>query len=166
MKTRIIIFLLPVCLTCLQIKPVKSEPRRVLIEFCTGVWCGSCPCADSVISNFILVQHPQTVVLAYHGWANYSGDPMSFYRGNDILDLIGFQYYPSGIFDRQYGSPTYSWNFLDSCNSRYTQSPNTQVNLSVTAINFNPTTRVVNATISTTALQTLNGIYRINFVIT
>ncbi len=168
MKTKIfLISFLIIAGICLFIRQSNSEPRKVLMEFCTGVWCGYCPCGDSITSNFILTQHPQTVVLAYHGPANSGTEPMSFFRGNDIIAITGYTGYPLAIFDRQSGTPMdYDYSWPDTCNVRYVRSPNAQVNLSFVSKNYTAGTRILTATVSATAQQTLNGIYRINFVIT
>ena len=168
MKTKIlVIFILTLFVFAFLTAGTSAEPRRVLMEFPTGVWCGYCPCGDSIIAHFILPQHPQTVVLAYHGPANSSNEPMSFFRGNDIIAITGYAGYPLAIFDRQSGQPMdYDYSWPDTCNVRYIRSPNTVVNVSFVSKNYNSSTRILTATVNATALQTLNGIYRINFVIT
>jgi hypothetical protein len=168
MKTKLIHFLLiAVLFTGLATIQSYSEPRRVLMEFCTGTWCGYCPCGDSIIEHFILPQHPETVVLAYHGPPNSSSDPMSYFHGNDIITITGYTGYPLAIFDRQSGTPMdYDYSWPDTCNVRYIRSPNTVVNLAMTSKSYNPSTGIFSATISATALQNLYGTYSINFVIT
>jgi hypothetical protein len=168
MKTKTILFLLIAAFViCLQTKTTQSEPRRVLMEFATGVWCGYCPCGDSIIEHFILTAHPQTIVLAYHGPANSSTEPMSFFRGNDIIAITGYAGYPLAIFDRQSGQPMdYDYSWPDTCNVRYIRTPTSPVNVSFVSKDYNTTTRILTATVNATAQQNLNGIYRINFVIT
>jgi hypothetical protein len=144
---------------------VGAEPRRVLMEFATGTWCGYCPCGDSIIEHFILPVHPETVVLAYHGGGG--GDPFINFHGNEIIAITGYQGYPLAIFDRQSGQPMdYDYSWPDTCNVRYIRSPNTVVNLSITSKNYNPSTREISATVNATALQNMSGTYAINFVIT
>jgi hypothetical protein len=168
MKTKIILFLLITAFVlCLRTSTTQSEPRKVLMEFATGVWCGYCPCGDSIIAHFILTQHPQTIVLAYHGPANSSTEPMSFFRGNDIIAITGYAGYPLAIFDRQSGQPMdYDYSWPDTCNVRYIRTPTSPVNVSFVSKDYNTTTRILTATVNATAQQNLNGIYRINFVIT
>ena len=105
MKKSILTFVILTLFVSLYVRILDSEPRRVLMEFTTGAWCGYCPCGDSIITNFILTAHPQTVVLAYHGPPNTSSDPMSFFHGNDIITITGYTAYPLAIFDRQSGQP-------------------------------------------------------------
>ncbi len=144
----------------------KAEPRRVLLEFSTGVWCGYCPCGDSIITHHILNQYPQTIVLAYHGPANSASDPFSYFNGNDIISLIGYTAYPLAIFDRQSGAPMdFDYNWPDTCAVRYQRSPNSAISLVLTAKAYNTTTRVLTATLDATALQTLSGQYKITYVI-
>ncbi|MGA2667734.1 MAG: Omp28-related outer membrane protein [Ignavibacteria bacterium] len=168
MKTKILqsLMILILLMGILSISS-NSEPRRVLMEFCTGTWCGYCPCGDSIISNFILTQHPQTVVLAYHGPPNTSSDPMSYFHGNDIITITGYTGYPLAIFDRQSGTPMdYDYSWPDTCHVRYVRTPNTLINLAFTSKDYNPLTGIFSATINATALQNLYGTYSINFVIT
>src|ERR1051326_8489893 len=72
------------------------------IEYCTGTWCQWCPCADNNIHN-TLQYYPNTMVLAYHGPPNTSSDPFSFFTGNNIIGLFGFNAYPTGVVNRKTG---------------------------------------------------------------
>ena len=144
--------------------PAQSGPRRVLLEFSTGTWCGYCPCGDSIIEHNILTQYPQTVVLAYHG-AN--DDPFKNFNGNNILSLLGITAYPLAVFDRQSGPPMdFDYNWPETCAVRYVRTPNSVINISYTAKSYNTTTRFLTATVNATALENLTGQYKINYVIT
>lgn len=68
----------------------------MIMEFCTGTWCGYCPCGHVAADN-ILLQYPNTVVIAYHG---ASTDPWQNFTGNAIRSMLGFSAYPTGVFDR------------------------------------------------------------------
>lgn len=141
-----------------------SGPRRVLIEFSTGTWCGYCPCGDSIIEHNILTQYPQTVVLAYHGASN---DPFQYFNGNNIIGLLGISAYPLAVFDRQSGPPMdYDFNWPETCAVRYQRAPTSAVSIDFTAKDYNTTTRVLSATINAAALENLTGQYKINYVIT
>lgn len=161
MKSKILFILL---LVFILFNNSYSDPRRVLIEFCTGTWCQYCPCADSILEKIILVQRPQTVVLAYHGNI-VSGDPYAFFNGHNIDSLLGIWGYPVGVVDRAFGYPMNCDFWRDSCNYRYNHQPNTVINLSIASKNYNPPTRELTVTINSTAVQNLYSNYKINFVI-
>ena len=156
---------LTLILTVFLISPqAYSGPRRVLLEFSTGTWCQYCPCGDSIIEHHILTQFPQTVVLAYHGG---SSDPFRNFNGNNIIQLLGINAYPLAVFDRQSGPPMdYDYNWPETCAVRYQRTPNSVINISYTAKDYNTTTRVLTATVNATALENLTGQYKINYVIT
>src|SRR5438552_2955909 len=98
-----------------------AEPRRLLLEFSTGTWCGYCPCGDSIILHHILPQYPQTIVLAYHG-AN--SDPFLNFNGNNIISLLSINAYPLACFDRQSGPGLdYDYNWPETCAVRYQRTP-------------------------------------------
>ena len=141
-----------------------SGPRRVLLEFSTGTWCGYCPCGDSIIEHHILTQFPQTIVLAYHGSGS---DPFINFNGNNIISLLGITAYPLAVFDRQSGPPMdYDYNWPETCAVRYQRTPASTVSIDFTAKDYNTSTRVLSATINATALENLTGQYKINYVIT
>ncbi len=88
---------------------ISAQERNVLIEYCAGTWCASCPLAAEAVQNDILPAYPNTIVLAYHGWAG-SPDPFSDFEGNDIIDLLSFNSYPTGRIDRATDAlPDYHW---------------------------------------------------------
>ena len=166
MKTR---YFFPLVLTfTLFLFLISSEsysgPRRVLLEFSTGTWCGYCPCGDSIIEHHILTQFPQTVVLAYHG---SSTDPFKNFNGNNIIQLLGINAYPLAVFDRQSGQPMdFDYNWPETCAVRYQRTPSSVINIGYTAKDYNTSTRVLTATVNATALENLTGQYKINYVIT
>ncbi len=144
--------------------PAQSGPRRVLLEFSTGTWCGYCPCGDSIIEHNILTQYPQTVVLAYHG---SSTDPFKNFNGNNIISLLGITAYPLAVFDRQSGPPMdFDYNWPETCAVRYQRTPNSVISIDFTAKDYNTSTRVLTASVNATALENLTGQYKINYVIT
>lgn len=140
----------------------------MVLEFCTGTWCGSCPCgheaAEQVLANF-----PNTIVIAYHG-ANT--DPWQNFHGSSIRSLLGFSGYPTGIFDRtnhpgntEFPYITYE-TWVSYTNSRMTSSPLTRINLNISSSSYNPVTRELNISIDAVALQDLNGQYKISYILT
>ncbi|HEY3250442.1 MAG TPA: Omp28-related outer membrane protein [Ignavibacteria bacterium] len=146
-----------------------SAPRKMVLEFCTGTWCGWCPCGDEAAEQ-ILVTYPQTIVIAYHG---ASTDPWQNFNGNAIRSMLGFAGYPTGIFDRTNhpgNGSSYPWVTYDMWSSyasnRYNGTPNTQINVALTNSSYNVNTRELNTSINATALQDLTGQYKIVYVLT
>jgi hypothetical protein len=163
MKTKILIAILFVFIIALIGQSSIAGPRRLLLEYSTGTWCGYCPCGDSIIEKIILPAHPQTIVLAYHGSSN---DPFQYFNGNTIINQLGITAYPLALFDRAMGPPMdYDYSWPDTANARYTRVPNAQIDLVITSKTYNTTTRELTATVNATALQNLTGQYKINFVI-
>lgn len=169
MKTKLLIVSLAL-ITCsfFVSKDTYSEPRKVLLEFCTGTWCPWCVCGDWAAEQ-ILQAYPQTMVLAYHGPLNYGGDPFTNFGGHEIIPLLGFSGYPTGIIDRGNAPSnpyvTYSM-WMSYVQSRYTSSPNTVVNVAMTSKSYNSSSRELSATIDATAMDNLTGQYKISFVVT
>jgi hypothetical protein len=168
MKTRILSFSL-FFLLFVSIINLNAEPRKMLLEFCTGTWCGYCPCGDAAAEQ-ILSSYPQTVVIAYHG---ASTDPWQNFNGSDIRALLDFHGYPTGIFDRTNypgngGSHPYitynMWSGLAS--ARYSNAPNSQVHIAITNSSYNAGTRQLSVSLNATALQDLTGQYKIVYVLT
>ncbi|MEO8512070.1 MAG: Omp28-related outer membrane protein [Ignavibacteria bacterium] len=163
-----IILLFVVLFSVFFIQGTNSEPRRMVLEFCTGTWCGYCPCGD-VAAEQILVTYPNTIVIAYHG----GSDPWQYFNGNPLRTMLGFAAYPTGIFDRTNhpgnGSsfPYITYNMWTSyASTRYTASPNSVINVIVSSSSYNPGTRSLSVTVNATALQDLTGQYKVVYVLT
>lgn len=159
--------LIVIFLSLLFIQSSNSEPRRMVLEFCTGTWCGSCPCGDAAAEQ-ILAVYPNTIVIAYHGGT----DPWQYFNGYSIRTMLGFEAYPTGIFDRR-NHPgnnnieyiTYDvWSIFAA--ARYTSSPNTLINISVSSSSYDPVTRSLSVTFNATALQNLPDQYKVVYVLT
>ena len=141
--------------------PSYSQSNNVLLEFCTGTWCGYCPCGH-LIAEQIQTAHPNTLVLAYHGiHSNPQGDPWVNFNGWQIIDLLGMTAYPSGVVGRRTGIiDRGAWTSM--VNLQLNLSPGASVSVAKT---YNSSTRELNATIQCTALQNLTGNYNISYVI-
>jgi len=130
-----------------------------LLEYCTGTWCGYCPCGHDIV-NGILANYPNTMVLAYHG---ASSDPWKEYS-LPMIQAFGFNSYPTGVVGRRTGIISRSgWN-----NQIVIQSNSVQPGVSITLNNkaFNTGSRTVTGDIVLTALTTLSGSYNLFIVIT
>lgn len=138
-----------------------QNPRNLLIEFQTGTLCGYCPCADSIIEKVILVQYPNTVVLAYHAMFN---DPYQFFIGNEIRDSLKLNNEPMGSFDRIAGNLQYE-GWADTAKYRYTQSPSSPILMHIRNKSFDPVSRELTISVDLVPETNLSGDYRINFVL-
>ena len=173
MKSKILLSIIVILLLgFLVTNSSYSEPRNVLLEFCTGTWCPSCP-GGHTAAHQIQLSSPNTVIIAYHGPANGS-DPFSFFNGNSVISMLGFQGYPTGIIDRMNhpgnnGQP-YPWVTWSQWSGRVQQSyasrPNTDVSLNIANISYNPATRELYAVVTAKALQNLTGIFKLQYVLT
>ncbi len=142
---------------------VTNTPRNIVLEYCTGTWCQWCPCGDNEAHNLVNA-YPNTVVFAYHG---ASTDPWQTFNGQGIIGLLGFTGYPSGLIDRRYGPVNNGWgSFFTDGEYRYSQSPAATVNVTVTNLNYNSGTGALTVNFNATALTTLSGQYKVNYIIT
>lgn len=163
------LFTLTLLLLALWVSFANAEPRRLMLEFCTGTWCPWCPCGDATAEQ-LLVTYPNMIVIAYHGG---SSDPWQYFNGYAIRSLLGFAAYPTAIIDRtnhpgnggtyQYVDYTMWTGYVQN---RYNSSPTTQINVAVTGNTYNSGTRQLTTNVSATALQNLTGQYKIVYVLT
>ncbi|MEO6696330.1 MAG: Omp28-related outer membrane protein [Ignavibacteria bacterium] len=158
MKKLITIFSLFVMLV--SFSPNKSySQNNALLEYCTGTWCGYCPCGHEFIDQ-ILTNYPNTVVLSYHGG---TGDPWLSYSAG-IRSLFGYTGYPSGSVGRKTGIiDRNAWN-----NEVVLQSALIQPGVSIVISNkaYDATSRTLTVTVVITALTDLTGDFNINYVLT
>jgi len=139
---------------------IISEPKNPVLEYCTGTWCPTCPCAHRVIRDSILAQHPNTIIISYHGQPT-STDPFRNFNGNSILSMMGFVNYASGVVNRT-SSPKPRTFWVNDVNNSSLDTA--LVNVSVIK-NFNPSSRLLTATINLKALGNLTGSYFVNYII-
>jgi hypothetical protein len=139
-----------------------SQGNNVLLEFCTGTWCQWCPCGDVIAQN-ILNTYPNTLVLAEHGGGG--GDPFQNFPGNEINgpQYHNWSLYPTGCIGRRTGSVVDREDWISTVVSQNSMTPGVSFTVNKT---YNPTTRVLSATVLSRALQNLAGNYYISYVIT
>ncbi len=134
------------------------DTNNVLLEYCTGTWCGYCPCGHAIIRN-ILTYLPNTVVVGYHGG---SGDPWISYSSG-MISLMGFSAYPTGVVGRTSGIISRS-SWFSYVVSQSTNQPG--VRIDVINKSYNQSTRQISATVVVTALSNLPaGSYYINEIL-
>lgn len=142
---------------------VTTSPRKIVLEFCTGTWCQWCPCGDDEAHNVATTYPNNSVVFAYHGGG---GDPYINFNGSSIISLLGFTGYPSGLVDRRLGANNGWGSFFFDTEYRLANYSGAPLTITTTSVNYNPGTRVLTVTADATALQTLNGQYKVNYTIT
>ncbi|MCX6163757.1 MAG: Omp28-related outer membrane protein, partial [Ignavibacteriae bacterium] len=158
----VLVFVFFVCGMFTQ-KAISLDTTNVVMETCTGTWCGYCPCGHDIIRS-ILTSYPNTVVLCYHGPPNYGSpqDPWTA-AGYPMIQLFGMSSYPTGVIGRTSGIISRS-AWYATVASYSTQTPTVRV--IITSPTINNTTRKVTGTISATALQNLTGAYSVFVAIT
>jgi len=139
------------------------DTNNVVMETCTGTWCGYCPCGHDII-NTILSIYPKTVVLCYHGPPNY-GSPVDPWAavGYPMIQLFGMNSYPTGVIGRSSGIISRS-AWYSAVSGQAVLPPSVKVILTNPTINT--TTRKITGTVTATALQDLTGAYSVFVAIT
>lgn len=141
-------------------KAYSLDTNNVLLEYCTGTWCGYCPCAHQIIANNILPSYPNTVIVAYHGTGS---DPWYAYS-QTMISTFGFTGYPTGIIGRVTGIVSRS-TWYSYVSSQATQQPG--ITTAITNKQYNPVTRLLTADVSFTAKQNFTaGDYRYMVILT
>lgn len=134
--------------------------RNPVLEYCTGTWCVYCPQGHAIIRDQILPNIPNAIIIGYHGPANGT-DPFSYFPGNNILSLFGFNSYPTGVIDRVSGIISRgSW--FSQMNARNSVPATVAIDVDRS---FNRITREFSATIDFTALTNLSGQYNFNVIL-
>ena len=142
---------------------ISTNPRNVLVEYCTGTWCQWCPCGKSALVT-LESYFPNTNVLAYHGSGS---DPWINFNGNSILGLLGLNAYPLGTPERTCNPwDCGSSGFVEYPFMRYLNFPVSPVKIDITNLQFNATSGLLTVNLNTTALENLTGQFKINYVIT
>lgn len=138
----------------------SQSGMNALLEFCTGTWCQYCPCGDQIAHN-IQVIRPNTLVLAYHGPLGY-GDPFENFNGNNIIGLMGFSGYPTGVINRVSGIQSRNtWaGWVNVVSSDFYPA----ISYSVTK-NYNTSTRQLDVQITATALRNIDTNVYVNLVV-
>lgn len=141
-------------------------PRNVLLEYCSGTWCGWCPCGHQTVHS-IMNLYPNTIPIAYHGGSS-SADPWKNFYGNEIRSLLGFTGYPTAIIDRK-NTPSNPYITYDMwtglVQNEYTVSPEAEVEISVSSKSYNSATGEFNLSVNSKALQNLTGQFKLNIIL-
>ena len=144
-------FLLVLC-AMLSINVLTAQ-KNVLLEEATGTWCQYCPSGIYYIDSLVTM-YDNVIAVAIH-----TNDVMAV---EDYFNAGNFTQAPEANIGRRYqNKSTDQWfNFVQ-------QEMEVQPKSSVTVENqFNETTRVLTSTITITALQNIEGNYRIGAILT
>ena len=133
--------------------------RNPVIEACTGTWCQWCPCGHDIIDQ-ILIDMPNAVAIEYHGPAG-SSDPWDDFPGNEIISLLTFSGYPTGVIDRT-GPPQSRSVWASMMNARNSTPATVSIDIDK---DYNQQTRDLVVTINVTAEENLSGQYKANLII-
>jgi hypothetical protein len=134
--------------------------RNPVLEEVTGTWCQWCPCGHDIMAD-IKSSIPNAILIGYHGPANTSSDPFSYFPGNTIISSFGFSAYPTAVIGRTSGIQSRgAWASLMAARNSVPATVAIDVDRS-----FNELTREFSATIDFTALTNLNGQYKFNVIL-
>ncbi|MBE0570675.1 MAG: Omp28-related outer membrane protein, partial [Ignavibacteriaceae bacterium] len=161
-KLQIIIIFVSIAIAAIAFSQeiLAQTQRNPVLEYCTGTWCVYCPQGHAVIANSILPNIPNAIIIGYHGPANGS-DPFSFFPGNSILSLFGFNSYPTGVVDRVSGIISRS-AWYSQMNARNSVPATVAIEVERS---FNKTTREFSSTVDFTALTNLSGQYNYKVIL-
>ena len=132
---------------------ILTAQKNVLLEEATGTWCQYCPSGIYYIDSLVTM-YDNVIAVAIH-----TNDVMAV---EDYFNAGNFTQAPEANIGRRYqNKSTDQWfNFVQ-------QEMEVQPKSSVTVENqFNETTRVLTTTITVTALQNIEGNYRIGAILT
>ncbi len=160
-KLLIIIFTFAILFGISSNKTYSVTGYNAVVEYCTGTWCGYCPCGEVILQG-IKQNYPNTMVLGYHGPTN-SGDPWAT-PSAPMISLFGFNAYPTGIVNRTTGIiDRGGWNNAVVISSNTIQPG---VSVAINNWNYNSSTHTITANVVSTALSNLTGTYYIMMVLT
>ena len=82
--------------------------QKILIEDCTGAWCGFCPRVANSLENYKST-HPNCISTAIHGGSG--SDPYKYQYYSTLMNHFGASGYPSALFNRKkQADNTYEWS--------------------------------------------------------
>lgn len=132
---------------------VLTAQKNVLVEESTGTWCPNCPSGIYYIDS-LSHTYDNVIAIAVHTL----NDPMAY---NDYSDKLGFDSAPSASINRRNSNDTVDRWFSLVQREMEIQPKST---VSVTT-QFEEATRLLTATVTITALQDIEGEYRISGVV-
>lgn len=136
---------------------ILTAQKNVLIEEATGTWCTYCPSGIYYIDSLIR-EYDNVIAIAVHTNAS-SYDPMAY---EEYFQKLNFTSAPSATIGRRYANKnTEEWfNFVQQ---EAAQKAKSTVSVETT---FDEATRLLTAVVTVTALENIEGTYRISGVVT
>ena len=132
---------------------VLTAQKNVLVEESTGTWCQYCPSGIYYIDSLVTM-YDNVIAVAIH-----TNDVMAV---EEYFNASSFNQAPEANIGRRYRNKT-----VDEWFTFVEQEMNTQPKASVVVENqYNETTRSLTSTITVTALQNIEGSYRIGAILT
>ncbi len=152
-STRIILFLVTLSPLMVHSQAIK----RVLVEEGTGTWCQWCTRGE-VYAKEIHKQFPaEAVFISVHGGS--SSEPMNM---PDYIDSLGISSFPSGKIDRVGQSSMHPSGISSDVNSRLGNPAMADVDI---VPDYEPSSRLLSATIFITPDQQLTGNYGVGLIV-
>jgi hypothetical protein len=88
--------------------------QKILLEDCTGAWCGYCPRVAFQLENY-KASHPNCISLAVHGGGSGNVDPMKFQYYSTFNSAFAVGGYPTAVFNRKkQPDGSYGWSESNS----------------------------------------------------
>ncbi|MEI8052562.1 MAG: Omp28-related outer membrane protein [Bacteroidota bacterium] len=88
--------------------------QKILLEDCTGAWCGYCPRVAFQLENY-KASHPNCISLAVHGGGSGNVDPMKFQYYPTFNSAFQVGGYPTAVFNRKkQPDGSYGWSESNS----------------------------------------------------
>ena len=139
----------------------SGSSKYVVVEQATGTWAGYCPDGMQDVEQTCKLlpssSAPRVIAMDWH-----NGDSMMI-TGDPFCSGSGFiSGFPSATVDRDHDT-AYLRPYESYCTSRLGTTPNFRVDMTTT---YEPSTRVLNITVTGSALATLTGSWNINAFIT
>lgn len=120
---------------------IAQNPRNVVLYNITDTDCGPCSCMDSIIRHSVMPAYPHAIVIALHSPMDNSY--FKNYQGKEIFFSFHANYEPSGFIDGL-GFDVYYDAVADSLGSRFAESPEAPVEITLNTKSWDPVTRKVN----------------------
>lgn len=156
--------------------------RFVLVEEFTGTWCGSCPYASDLLED-LKAKHSNICILAYHMYDEMGFDEAAQYftlvsggsglmksslnsSNNTLLTfpcaVVDRTYFPNSNEDNPEGLTILQEYFEASISQQLTKEPTFSITLQC---EFDASSRKVDIEATLSALENLNGNFRISLIL-
>ena len=80
-------------------KTASPFSQKILVEDCTGTWCGFCPRVANELENY-KATHPNCIVVGVHSGGSGQPDPFKYQYYSNLGASFGVTGYPAAILNR------------------------------------------------------------------